>query len=185
MNFETETEQQPLTSEQDAQLRQLTVARAPAALEEMDAAKTEAEFFSSLPGATLAAMHLERYAQAEELANENLRLAPSYKDNWNYGNAIHAAHTVLGLVALQNGNVQLAIGELKKSGETPGSPQLDTFGPSMQLAKALLQRGETATVLGYLQQCRTFWVMGTVWLDIWEDKINSGHIPNFVMHIYR
>lgn len=185
MSFEADTEQLPLTTEQEAQLRQLAAARAPAALEEMEAAKTEAEFFSSRPGATLAAMHLARYAQAEELAHETLKLAPAYKSNWNYGNAIHSAHTVLGLVALQNGDVQLALEELKKSGETPGSPQLDTFGPTMQLAKALLQRGETAAVLGYLQQCRAFWAMGTAWLDTWEEKINSGRIPNFVMHSYR
>lgn len=185
MSFEAETEDRPLTSEQETQLRQLVVERAPAALEEMENAKTEAEFFSSIANATLAAIHLERYTQAEDLAQEALRLAPTYKDNWNYGNAIHAAHTVLGLLALKTDNVQLAIEELKKSGETPGSPQLDTFGPTMQLAKALLRRGESAAVLCYIEQCRTFWAMGKTWLDIWEDKIKSGHIPNFVMHSYR
>ncbi|MBS1211067.1 MAG: hypothetical protein H6R19_3465 [Proteobacteria bacterium] len=185
MNFEAETEATPLTSEQDAELKAIAIARAPAELAEVEAAKSEEELFYALPGGAIAAFQLERYAYAKELAEKALTLASSYADNWNYGNALHSAHSVLGLLALHDSQVSEAVYELKKAGATPGSPQLDTFGPTMQLAKALLKCGESEAVLAYLQQCRDFWEMGTVWLDLWEKKIRTGEIPNFFMHCYR
>ena len=45
--------------------------------------------------------------EAVALANETLALAPKYKHDWNYGNAIHNAHSALGLVALR-GNDRVA-----------------------------------------------------------------------------
>jgi hypothetical protein len=111
-------------------------------------------------------------------------LAPIFPKDWNYGNAIHLGHTVLGLLALREGDVNVAIEELRKSGETPGSPQLNTFGPTMQLAKELLKAGHTAPVLGYLKQCRSFWHMGSTWLDLWESKALSGRVPNFFQRCY-
>jgi tetratricopeptide (TPR) repeat protein len=185
LSFESDTEKEPLTPELEAQLKAVVVDRAPAALTALDAAETEEDIFYSLPGAALAALHLERYKQAEELARKCLEMAPSHTRNWNYGNAIHAGHTVLGLVALHNGELSIAVAELEKSGETPGSPQLGSFGPTMQLAKALLRNGETEAVLAYLQQCRAFWKMGGEWLDIWERKIKADAVPNFFMHSFR
>lgn len=95
------------------------------------------------------------------------------------------AHTVLGLLAVRQDELLLGIQELKASGETSGSPQLGSFGPSMQLAKELLKHGEFGSVLSYFQQCRVFWKMGGAWLDIWERKVRAGSVPNFVMHSYR
>ncbi len=118
------------------------------------------------------------------LAEKVLLGAPSFRENWNYGNAIHLGHTVLGLLALEQDDLKLAIEELQKSGDTPGSPQLKTFGPTMQLAKELLKRGQTEPVLSYLQQCRVFWEMGATWLDLWEQKIHAGQVPNFFQHCY-
>jgi hypothetical protein len=66
-----------------------------------------------------------------------------------------------------------------------GSPQLNSFGPTMQLAKALLRAGETRAVLNYLAQCRVFWTAGKTWLDLWEAKIHEGQVPNFAMGLYR
>lgn len=185
MGFEADTEEEPLTAEQEEQLRRVIVDRAPLALNELADAATDDDVFCALPTAAFAAFQLGRFELAEELAKSNLRLAPRYCDTWNYGNALHAAHSVLGLLALERGDVATAVKELKRSGETPGSPQLGSFGSTMQLAKALLRRGETAPVLTYLAQCRAFWSMGTEWLTIWEEKIKSGAIPNFFMHSYR
>jgi tetratricopeptide (TPR) repeat protein len=185
MHFEAKTEEQPLTPEQEAQLRQVVVDRAPAALAEVDAAATDDDLFYALPGAAFAAFHLEKFDVARELAQRAIDMAPGYRANWNYGNAIHAGHTVLGLLALRDGDLSLAAAELKNSGETPGSPQLGSFGPSMQLAKELLKRGQLGPVREYFSQCRKFWKMGGTWLDIWDKKIDAGEVPNFFMNCYR
>src|SRR5438552_11826605 len=40
------------------------------------------------------------------------------------------------------------------SAKTKGSPQLNSFGPDQDLAAELLERGETKTVIRYLELCR-------------------------------
>jgi hypothetical protein len=184
MNFEAETEETALTPEQEIQLKQLALERAPSELAKWEAAKDEESKFSALPRAAFAAFHLERFALAEDLAKQSLSMACSFKENWNYGNAIHVGHTVLGLLALQSGKLSEAILSLKASGATPGSPQLNTFGPTMQLAKELLRTGEFEVVEQYLIQCRAFWEMGIIWLDLWEEKVRAHSIPNFIMRCY-
>ena len=184
MSFEAKSEEQPLTPEQDAQLRQIVVDRAPAELAAVDAAATDEDLFYALPNAAYAAFHLEQFDLARNLAQRALDMAPGYPRNWNHGNAIHAGHTVLGLLALRDGDVVAAAEELKKSGETPGSPQLGSFGPSMHLAKELLKLGQFEPVREYFRQCRKFWKMGDTWLDLWNKKIDAGEVPNFFMHRY-
>ena len=185
MGFEAQTEATPLTPEQEEQLRGVALGRAPKDLAAAEAARTEEELFYALPSAAMAAFRLGKFTRAKELAERALELAPLYQGNWNYGNALHSAHSVLGLIALNRGDVSVAVEELKKAGATPGSPQLHSFGPTMQLAKELLRCGQTEPVLSYFEQCRSFWKMGTVWLDLWDEKVRSGGIPNFFMHCYR
>ncbi|CAN7575796.1 MULTISPECIES: hypothetical protein [unclassified Variovorax] len=184
-SFEAESEREPLTRRMQRQLRRLTLERAPVAIEKLEGVASEEDRFYALPGAAVAAFNLERYDLAEQLARSLLDLATSFERNWNHGNAIHFAHTVLGLLAVRQDELLLGIQELKASGETSGSPQLGSFGPSMQLAKELLKHGEFGSVLSYFQQCRVFWKMGGAWLDIWERKVRAGSVPNFVMHSYR
>lgn len=185
MGFEAQSEATPLAPEQEEQLKAVALARAPKDLEAADSAKSDEEFFYALPSAAMAAYLLGKHDRAKTLAERALALAPSFQRNWNYGNALHFAHSVLGLLALDKGDVPLAIDELKKAGATPGSPQLHSFGPTMQLAKQLLRHGESQAVLSYFQQCRAFWKMGDVWLELWEDKVRKGDLPNFFMHVYR
>ena len=182
MSYEAESEREPLTPKQELALKRITSTRASDALAKFQNATTDMDRFYALPDAALAATHLERYALAADLAAKSLEASGSFRSDWNYGNAIHAGHTVLGLVALHEGNTQRAVQELHDAGATPGSPQLDSFGPSMSLAKALLQAGESEAVLSYLGQCRAFWKMGEPWLTIWEKKIRAGGIPNFFFH---
>src|SRR5215204_6322611 len=87
--------------------------------------------------------------KAAILSEDLLRQAESWKKDWNYGNAIHAANVVLGRIALINKEPDKAKAYLLKAGKTPGSPQLNTFGPDMLLASEMLKRGETETVLEY------------------------------------
>ncbi|MBV8841883.1 MAG: hypothetical protein JO307_03640 [Bryobacterales bacterium] len=64
-------------------------------------------------------------------------------------------------------------------GKTPGSPQLNSFGPNVTLAKQLLERGEKSVVLEYFAECRSFWKMGGPSLDSWTATIQRGETPNF------
>lgn len=185
MSFEAEMEATPLTNEQAARLLALAVDRAPEELAKLDSAVDQSSVFYALPRATMAAFRLNDFARSESLALQLLSLAVRYRTDWNYGNAIHFAHTALGLLALRDGDVVLAGEELAASGATPGSPQLDSFGPSMQLAKALLRADQFEPVIAYFAQCRVFWKLGAIWLDVWEEKVRRHQMPNFHMNWYR
>ena len=180
--FEALSERLTLSPEQDAAFDRALVDHATQAVARLDAATGERERFHALPMAAVGAVHLGRYDLAARLADETLATAGSYRTDWNYGNAIHAGHTVRGLVALHDGDKARAVSELHESGATPGSPQLNSFGPSMRLARALLRAGESQSVIDYLEQCRAFWEGGDAWITVWEEKIRAGSVPNFAMH---
>jgi hypothetical protein len=116
---------------------------------------------------------------AASLAAELLSLAEQFSADWYYGNAVHYGHLVLGEVALARGDQSGAAPELLAAGHTPGSPQLNSFGPNMRLAKALLQAGERASVLEYLQSCESFWAMGYRQLQGWAELVRTGGTPDF------
>jgi len=116
--------------------------------------------------------------KAEQYASELLQSAQD-KKNWNYGNAVHKGHILLGRIALQRGDISSAKEHLLAAGETPGSPQLNSFGPNMTLAKELLEKGERDAVLTYLQSCLKFWKMGGDKLQSWVTTVKGGGIPDF------
>lgn len=135
--------------------------------------------FLSLDARAKGAIERGQPEQARELAQELLNLADRYPRDWNYGNALHQAHIVLGRAALGSGDVATARAELLLAGATPGSPQLDSFGPSMRLAQDLLRAGESRAVLEYFQLCRRFWKLGAQTLVAWADEVELEHEPNF------
>ncbi len=102
---------------------------------------------SKLPAAAFEAGHSERAVAA---ANSLLNLAEKNQDNWNYGNAINEAHTTLGRVALERGDLDDAKAHLEQSSIDIDSPQIISFGPNLDLAEDLLTAGETTCVLNYL-----------------------------------
>jgi len=118
-------------------------------------------------------------AKAGRYASELLQSAPEFAKDWNYGNAIHTGNIVLGRVALQHGDIPGAEQYLLAAGKTPGSPQLDSFGPNMVLAKGLLEKGHRDVVVAYLQSCAGFWKMGGDRLQLWISTVKAGGIPNF------
>ena len=105
----------------------------------------------------------KRYDDAEKHSMELLELAQTLPRDWNYGNAIHTGNQILGLVSLNQGDMEKAKEYLLEAGSTPGSPQLGSYGPRMILARELLLRGERDVVLQYLDLVAVFYL-----------QINSG-----------
>jgi hypothetical protein len=66
---------------------------------------------------------------------------------------------------------------LLKAGATPGSPQLNSFGPNMALAKELLDKGEREAVLEYFTLCSKFWDRDE--LKEWMALVKDGVTPKF------
>jgi hypothetical protein len=110
-------------------------------------------------------------------AKEFLELAAIYRCNWNYGNAIHDANRYLGLSSLRAGKVDEAADFLVLAAKSTGSPQLDTFGPDLDLANALLKRGKTQAVIEYLQGVHHFWEMDNGRTGKWIAAISKGEKP--------
>lgn len=116
--------------------------------------------------------------EVQSLANEYLALASTYRCSWNYGNAIHDANRYLGLVRLRHGNIREAASFLELSAKTPGSPQLNSFGPDLDLADGLLKAGEVGPVVQYLTDIKLFWKGGRAQIDRWLAAIAQGETPS-------
>jgi tetratricopeptide (TPR) repeat protein len=117
--------------------------------------------------------------KASKYASELLQKAPQYKNNWNYGNGVHKGNLILGRIALASGRLDEAKDYLLKAGKTSGSPQLNSFGPNMTLAKELLEKGEREVVVKYFEECGKFWEMGEDRLKDWMAIVNKGGMPDF------
>ena len=99
--------------------------------------------------------------------------------DWNHGNKIHHGNNLLGRIALAAGDVEEAKKRLIMAAKTPGSPQLGSFGPNMQLAKELLEAGEKEAVLECFELCESFWGMGAAKLEAWRKSVDAGRTPSF------
>ena len=109
-----------------------------------------------------------QYGTAEAFAFEYLELSETLPRSWNYGNAVHDGNQILGLVALAQGDTTRAKDYLLKAGNTPGSPQLDSFGPRMILARELLRAGEKNVVVEYLNCVEKFMTTDKPYLHQYE-----------------
>src|SRR4051812_32776471 len=68
--------------------------------------------FLSLRGIAARALERGEHDEASRLARELLTLADEYRSDWNYGNAIHHGHLLLGRVALVRSDLSVAAAEL-------------------------------------------------------------------------
>lgn len=114
-------------------------------------------------------------------------------DSWNYGNIIFEAHSLLGRLAVIEADVEEAKKQLLASGRTPGSPQLNSYGPKFILARQLLEKGERDTVLEFFDLVARFWANPGVRTEVnaksvaeehlalleeWRKQVQAGEIPN-------
>ena len=142
-------------------------------------AGTDEERFVFLVTLAKGAFELGAVDEAETRARELLALAATLGNNWNYGNAVHDGHSVLGRVALAKGDVSAAKEQLLEAGRTPGSPQLGSFGPNVSLARDLLAKGEVVTVVEYFRLCQAFWKMEDGRIARWIRWARAGETPDF------
>jgi tetratricopeptide (TPR) repeat protein len=147
----------------------------------MDQADDEDERYYSLKELADLAFEAGEDKKAESLATELLETAKTRQRDWNSGNAIHHGHLVLGRLAVRRGDVEKAKAELLAAGRTTGSPQLNSFGPNMMLAKELIEKGEREVVLEYFSLCRKFWnsAPDLQTLDDWTAMVQGGRMPDF------
>jgi hypothetical protein len=129
--------------------------------------------------AAKAAFDLGDFDKAARYTDELERLAASSPRDWNYGNAIQDVNLIRGRLALRAGKKDAAKAFLLAAGRSPGSPQMDSFGPNMSLANDLLQAGERDVVIEYFDLCRVFWRDGHPQLDQWTTDVRAGKTPQF------
>lgn len=115
-------------------------------------------------------------AFAEKMLDGNI-------ENWNHGNRMHCGNLTLGRIALLEGDTDEAKSRLVAAGETPGSPQLNSFGPDMTLAWELLEQGESDVVIEYLSLCSEFWELDRGKLERWISEIKNGETPDFLSNL--
>ncbi len=107
--------------------------------------------FNGLPDAYYSAGKIEK---AFEAANKLLKLADEYRDNWNYGNAVNNAHTVLGMIAFEKGDILKALKHLSQSSEDIATPQTSSFGPRTELVRLIARAGYHDEALNYLDEAQ-------------------------------
>jgi hypothetical protein len=92
---------------------------------------------------------------------------------------LHAARILLGMIALERGDIETAKAELLASADVDASATLASFGPNMWLMNELLKAGETQVALDYLEACKAFWKSGADELIGWQAQIRAGRAPDF------
>lgn len=126
----------------------------------------------------------EEFSRAKTQASAYLTQAKLFVDHWNYGNAIHHGNMYLGFCAFQEHNIEEAKRYLLASGTTPGSPQLQSFGPNMLLANKLLGAQEREVVIEFLGSCNAWWGKELSKTKLWINMIREGVIPNFGANLF-
>ena len=149
------------------------------ALEKKTSGLSGRDLFYELADLAKKALNAGEIDKAEVYSKQLLQMARQYPKDWNYGSAIFYGNFVLGRIAIQRGNVKQAGQYLLAAGATPGSPQLDSFGPNMTLAKELLEKGQSGVVLQYFALCKNFWEHGGRKLDEWGVAVRGGKSPDF------
>ena len=130
-----------------------------------------------------AAFNRGDFEHLRELAEARLAEATD-PEHWDYGNAIHEGHLILGHVELREGDLDAARFHLLAAGRTPGSPRLDSFGPNMSLARDMLLEGERKAVMKYLGLIGRFWERHDAELSLWKRYVRRGGMPDFGSNLH-
>jgi tetratricopeptide (TPR) repeat protein len=112
---------------------------------------------------------------AVDAARRHARRLVTYGSNGRTATA-NLGETLMGLAALEKGEMDEAKGHLKASAKVGGAWK-DGDAPSMELAAALAQRGEKAAVVEYLKACEAIFPDGVEKLEKWRTSVEKGELP--------
>jgi hypothetical protein len=151
--------------------------KALAVLEEMSTPTNDAEKGYHLQKLAKAAIGAHELAKARLYGTQLVERARGGEFGPESGNALHHGNLILGRLAFKAGDVEEAKRFLLESAKVPGTPQLESFGPDLALAKELLAEGQQETVIQFLILCGNFWQSPQHELDQWIYAIRQGKNP--------
>lgn len=149
-----------------------------AAYDEVMTEGNQEEADYTLAEAAQAALMAGHDQKARDYATRLLQRAEPPAEKNQHGYAIHEGNRILGQLALRSGDVETAKQHLLRAAATPGSPSLNTFGPSLTLASDLLAKGERDAVVAYLELCSRFWEGRSEAIARWISEIRAGRSPD-------
>ena len=151
------------------------------ALELGKGGRSEATLLQSLAKTSFAA---ERFENAKTYAT---RLIENFATSGRAPTSIHYGNTILGRLAMREGNISKAKEHLLTSGRIGGSPTLSSFGPSMALAHDLLGEGQWDVVIEYFDLCSKFWnrPRSLKQLENWKALAKEKRVPEFGANLSR
>ena len=120
------------------------------------------------------ALDAEDITLARETAEEALAGNVDPKDD-AYGDVAHEMNLVLASCALAMGNKPEARRRVLQASRTPGSSQLDSFGPKFPIVYELYKVGDRDLMIEYLTNIGRFWKSDL--LADWKRSIASGKEP--------
>jgi hypothetical protein len=125
-----------------------------------------------------AAYDAGEWARARDAAEELLQTAAVER---NPADMLHAAHTVLGRLALRAGDLAEAKRRLAYAADALATKDwVHAPGPrELWLARELLERGERAAVVEYLHECSRAWRDCDHRAEIWASAIERGEMTDF------
>lgn len=97
----------------------------------------------------------------------------------------HDLHTLSGIIAVNNGDIEMAQEYLVKSISVCNQNEFARFISStrpfkLKLAEVLLGCSETDCVIDYLSSCRKIWPYSGIELDRWIAQLRDGIVPDFI-----
>jgi tetratricopeptide (TPR) repeat protein len=155
-NFQSDD---PAEKAEEAYRRVLKLTRDPRSREALAGDMAESEF------------KIGDYTGAAALAQIHLHSADR--------SAVQRANTLLGRIALRSNDMSAAKQRLLDSAGPDAAKYVGLAGPTMVLAKELLEKGERQVVMEYLENCLVLWPRGDDLLNLWISEIRSGRTPDF------
>ncbi|MDR3615991.1 MAG: hypothetical protein P4L53_20710 [Candidatus Obscuribacterales bacterium] len=138
-------------------------------------ATSEEHRFYALTNIAQAALAANETKRAEDAANQLLASSKNFHDNWNFGNAVFDGNTILGKIRFIEGDIEAAGKYLIAASQTPGSPQLDSFGPDFRLCAMLIDKNQLQMAREFLINCSKFWKSSKI--KKWITEIDAGIKP--------
>ena len=87
----------------------------------------------------------------------------------------HDGYQYLGWADLIDGKIDAAAENLRRSGDFMSAPTLESFGPSTELADALLKKDRFADVIAWVQKVRGHWKPEIC--DAWLELLQKNQRP--------